>query len=332
MIPNNSGTELEMASKNIDLMRNYGKRVARLEKDFSEKDASVFFSPQANSDGKKLVACGDVSGLMHYGPYYDTVNIITNGGGYYWSTAFVHSSHKADKYYQASIWYENGGYFGGNCVCLAEENSRYCKHVAALVWSLYALKHHRADVKAPKIFMRPGIKKFANACDEVKVQVDYNKSWGDFVVGIEKAPAKKRSYASSYSKFVTESEVKQKRLETKTKAAAKQAKADAKNAEMKPAEAKKSESKKSESKKSESKKSESKKSGSKKNEAKDSEQKPDKQRKRNRDATSKTSPVQDAPDAAPSTKKQKIESSPTAELRKSTRTPVPKRVKDYTDL
>ena len=55
---------------------------------------------------------------------------------------------------------------------MAEGNNRYCKHVAALVWAIYALDNPEEEITA-KLSRRPGLKKFAGACDEVKTQIDY---------------------------------------------------------------------------------------------------------------------------------------------------------------
>jgi len=247
-----------------------------------------------------------MSGLSHFGPYDDTGTLVL-GGSYWWSTAFVHSSHSADKHYQSSIWFDDAGYFGGNCVCLAEGNLRYCKHVAALVWSLYALNNHREEETAPKLFRRPGIKKFQNACAEVKTQVDYGKTWTDFVGAIETGPAKKRSYATSYSKFVTVSEVKTKKEKKQAKKAAKQA--------AKPVIERKRDRVDPEP-----------------GVAADSV--PTKKQKLDSVPTKKqldSVPTKKQLDSVP-TKKQLDSVPTTAQMRKSTRSRVPKQVKDYADL
>ena len=84
-------SDLQKASMNIDLMRNSGKTRIRLMKNFTPADASIVFSPQASNEGRKLVACGEVTGLSYYGPYTDSSSLVI-GGGAYWYTAFVHSA------------------------------------------------------------------------------------------------------------------------------------------------------------------------------------------------------------------------------------------------
>jgi len=79
-----------------------------------------------------------------------------------------------------------------------------CKHVSALLLSLFTLKNFHNVLEMPKIFCWPNIKCFAQACAQLKEKIDYDLTWKEILKQMLTTPPKKHAYSASYDTFQTE--------------------------------------------------------------------------------------------------------------------------------
>ena len=147
--------------------------------------------------GKSIVGCGDVSGIK-----------ISQSGGMKSCSGFIHSEKTAKRWYQVTCTIlSDGSITNPSCVCRASANmrshSRCCKHVSALMLSLYALENFQNMDEYPKIFRRPNMKRFAGASPYLQEKVEFHLSWEEVLSRMTKEAPKKRSYSSSYDVFQT---------------------------------------------------------------------------------------------------------------------------------
>ena len=152
---------------------------------------------QAFRIGKSIVGCGDVSGIK-----------ISQSGETKTCSGFIHSEKTAKRWYQVTCTiFSNGSVVNPSCVCHASPNMRThsccCKHVSALLLSLYALENCKNLNKHPKIFRRPNMNRFAEASPYLQEKVEFHLTWEDVLSRMTMDPPKKRSYSSSYDVFQT---------------------------------------------------------------------------------------------------------------------------------
>ena len=123
----------------------------------SLKELEKVIPKQAFRVGKSIVGCGDVSDIK-----------FSYSGELKTCSGFVHSEKTAMRWYKVMCMImSDGSVSEPSCVCLAAPNmrshSRCCKHVAALLLSLYALENCNQFTDFPKIFAHPNMKHFAKA-------------------------------------------------------------------------------------------------------------------------------------------------------------------------
>jgi len=175
---------------------------------------------QACCSGLSLARCGDVANIK-----FTQIDTTLSLSG------VVHAEMKALIWYTVSASFNliNGvvSSFSGSpkCTCVARDNfdfnKRCCKHAAALLYGALALLRFPSCQQFPKLFQRPGMKKFASSPAETQEQVRYNLSWPDLIHQLQSPPPKKRSWSSSYDKVVTEPLLKKTRFSHSTVASLK---------------------------------------------------------------------------------------------------------------
>ena len=101
---------------------------------------------QALQIGKSLVTCKYVGGIS-----------FSTFGEEKSCNCFVHSEKSANKWYKVSCKISaDGSVLNPVCVCFATPNMmthhRCCKHVSALLLSLFTLKNLQNEIETPKLF------------------------------------------------------------------------------------------------------------------------------------------------------------------------------------
>ena len=96
--------------------------------------------------GKSLVACRDVGGIT-----FSTLGEEKSCSG------FVHLEKTASKWFKVSCKIStDGSICNPACVCFATPNMmthhRCCKHVSALLLSLFVLENFQNEIETPKLF------------------------------------------------------------------------------------------------------------------------------------------------------------------------------------
>ena len=161
-------------------------------------DIKNFVPKQAYRLGKRSVACGDVAGFS----VHQNNEVGKEETAIY--SAFIHSEKTATKWFKVQVIRgKNDVFESPECTCFAAKNERKCKHISALLLTIFVLLHHRNDFSPPKSFRRPNMKVFDSACAELQHEVGYHLKWPDIIKRIESIPPKKRDYATTYDTFVT---------------------------------------------------------------------------------------------------------------------------------
>ena len=78
-----------------------------------------------------------------------------------------------------------------------------CKHVAALLLGLVALKKYSHQAEPPPLFKRPGMKRFKSVPDYVLKQVGGDLTWKDIISNLIVEPEKKREGRANVDTFQT---------------------------------------------------------------------------------------------------------------------------------
>ena len=110
--------------------------IPRLPSDFSEDSVALFVSGSQNfRKGKDIIACGDVRKLQFLQETPNQWDIYEKG--------FVHAEKTANKNYLVRTSLTPSGILSSSCPCQGGRNTHNkCKHVAALLLSLFLLTNH----------------------------------------------------------------------------------------------------------------------------------------------------------------------------------------------
>jgi hypothetical protein len=135
--------------------------------------------------GKSIIGCGDVFGIK-----------ISQSGGTKSCSGFIHSEKMVKHWYQVTCTIlSDGSVASPSCVCHASPNMwshfHCCKHVSALLLSLYALENCKNDTEHPKIFRRPNMNCFAEASPYLQEKVEFHLSWEEVLSCMTMEPPKR---------------------------------------------------------------------------------------------------------------------------------------------
>jgi hypothetical protein len=139
--------------------------------------------------GKTLVSCGDVANIKQF-----------EGIGCF--VGSVHSEKSAAKWY-TKVQVDTNTFSDSKCVCYAHTNPRKCKHIAAVLIALVALRDYSDAADFPEPFQRVGLKKFNTASPGLKEKISFDLTWPNIITQLGLPPPKKRSYATSNDKMIS---------------------------------------------------------------------------------------------------------------------------------
>jgi len=144
-----------------------------LDYELTEKDIETYMgkAKQGFRFGKRMAASGDVRGL--------TLEVKQ---GVIYATATVHSHVFADLWYKNVTVQLGEKIMASDCNCEGSKlPSIHCKHICALLFGLFLLKHHSDKESPPAGFKRPNMTRYQNLSDNVKKRVKFDLSWPQLI-------------------------------------------------------------------------------------------------------------------------------------------------------
>jgi hypothetical protein len=140
-------------------------------KDTFDEDAIAAYvvGVQNNRKGQHLMAAGDVTG-------------ITFADGLF--RGFVHAEKTGDMNYEVSVQFDATHHIGDvKCSCAGRTRSHHrCKHTAAILYALLALKNYPHNADKPRWGHRVGLKRFTKGMPAAfRAAVGADKTWSQIV-------------------------------------------------------------------------------------------------------------------------------------------------------